>query len=100
MKDFAFGKENYLLIAVAVVFIIIGFVLMSGGGSPDGVSFNPAIFNARRIVVAPIVTVFGFALIVVGILRKPKESGDREVADTAADILKKPNKTVRAKTKK
>ena len=74
MKDFAFGKENYLLIAIAVAFIIIGFALMSGGGSPDGVSFNPGIFSARRIVVAPIVTVFGFALVVVGIMRKPKDT--------------------------
>ena len=40
-RDFAFGKENFLLIAVAVVLIVVGFLLMSGGGSKDGVSFNP-----------------------------------------------------------
>jgi uncharacterized membrane protein len=74
MKDFAFGKENFIVIAVAVVLIIIGFIMMSGGGSTDGVSFNPAIFSEQRIVVAPIVTVFGFALVVVGILRKPKDT--------------------------
>ena len=74
MKDFAFGKENFMIIAIAVVFIIIGFVLMSGGGAVDDVSFNPEIFSARRIVIAPIVTVFGFALVVVGILKKPKET--------------------------
>ena len=73
MKDFAFGKENYVIIAVAVLLIIIGFALMSGGGAKDDVSFNPAIFNARRIVLAPIVTVFGFALVVFGILKKPKD---------------------------
>ncbi len=73
MKDFAFGKENFVLIAIAVLLIIIGFVLMSGGGSQDGVSFNPEIFSVRRIVVAPIVTVFGFALVVVSIVKKPKE---------------------------
>ena len=74
MKDFAFGRENFIIIAVAVVFITIGFMLMSGGGSPDGVSFNPEIFSTRRIVVAPIVVVFGFALVVVGILKKPKDA--------------------------
>ena len=73
MKDFAFGKENFILIGVAVLFIVIGFMLMSGGGSTDGVSFNPEIFSTRRIVVAPIVTVFGFALVIVGILKKPKD---------------------------
>ena len=78
MKDFAFGKENFWLIAIAVALIIIGFVLMSGGGSPDGVSFNPAIFSARRIIIAPIITVIGFALVVVGILKKPKDTIDTD----------------------
>ena len=35
MKDFAFGKENFILIAAAVALIIIGFLLMSGGSSPE-----------------------------------------------------------------
>ena len=78
MKDFAFGKVNFIIIAVAVVFIIIGFVLMSGGGSKDEVSFNPEIFNMRRIVIAPIVTVFGFALVVYGIVKKPKDTIDKK----------------------
>lgn len=68
-RDFAFGKENFLLIAVAVVLIVVGFLLMSGGGSKDGVSFNPKIFSARRIVIAPLVTVLGFVTMIVGILR-------------------------------
>lgn len=68
-RDFAFGKENFLLIAVAVVLIVVGFLLMSGGGSQDGVSFNPEIFSARRIVAAPLVTVLGFVTMIVGILR-------------------------------
>jgi uncharacterized membrane protein len=74
MKDFAFGKENFIVIAVAVALIIIGFILMTGGGSEDGTSFNPAVFNGQRIVIAPIVAVLGFALVVVGIMRKPKEA--------------------------
>ena len=68
-RDFAFGKENFLLIAVAVVLIVVGFLLLSGGGSKDGVSFNPEIFSARRIVIAPLVTVLGFVTMIVGILR-------------------------------
>ena len=67
-RDFAFGKENFLLIAVAVVLIVVGFLLMSGGGSKD-VSFTPQIFSARRIVIAPLVTVLGFVTMIVGILR-------------------------------
>ena len=80
MKDFAFGKENFILIAVAVALITIGFLLMSGGSSPDGISFNPEIFSTRRIVVAPIVVVLGFALVVVGILKKPKDAPSTDMA--------------------
>lgn len=77
-RDFAFGKENFILIAVAVACIAIGFMLMSGGSSPDGVSFNPEIFSSRRIVVAPLVTMIGFILMIVGIL---KNSKGKEVAE-------------------
>ena len=73
-RDFAFGKENFLLIAVAVVLIVVGFLLMSGGGSKDGVSFNPEIFSARRIVIAPLVTVLGFVTMIVGILRNGNDT--------------------------
>lgn len=72
-RDFAFGKENFILIAIAIVFIVVGFMLMSGGGSVDRVSFNPEIFSTRRIVVAPIVTVLGFVIMIFGILKKSKE---------------------------
>lgn len=77
-QDFAFGKENYILIIAAVVVIIIGFALMSGGGSTDGVSFNPEIFSTRRIVLAPVVTIIGFGLMIVGILRNSKDKKTEE----------------------
>ena len=47
-RDFAFGKENFILIAVAVAVIAIGFMLMSGGGSQDPTGFNPEIFCHSR----------------------------------------------------
>lgn len=72
-KDFAFGKENFILVAIAVLLIIVGFALMSGGGSADGVTFNPEIFSARRIVVAPAVTMVGFILMVYGIVKNSKD---------------------------
>ncbi|MDR1357088.1 MAG: DUF3098 domain-containing protein [Tannerellaceae bacterium] len=76
-NDFAFGKENFILIAVSVVIIITGFVLMSGGGIPeDGISFNPEIFSVRRIVVAPVTTLAGFVLMVFAILRNSRDKKD------------------------
>ncbi len=82
-KDFAFGKENFMLIAGSVVLIIIGFILMSGGGSNDS-SFNPEIFSARRIVVAPVVAVIGFMGVIAGIMVKGKDAGKE--SDRNADI--------------
>lgn len=75
-RDFAFGKENFILIAVAIVFIVVGFILMSGGKSADGVSFNPEIFSARRIQVAPFVTVVGFVIMIFAILKKSKNTAE------------------------
>lgn len=71
-RDFAFGKENFILIAIAVVVIAIGFVLMSGGGAEEVTGFNAEIFSSRRIVVAPVVTLIGFVLMFVGILKNSK----------------------------
>ena len=71
--DFAFGKENFILTGIAILFIVVGFMLMSGGASEDGISFNPEIFSTRRIVVAPIVTMFGFLLMIVAILKNSKD---------------------------
>ena len=67
-RDFAFGKENFILFAVAGACFVLGFLLMSGGGSVDN-TFNPDIFSARRIVVAPVVTVIGFVMMIFGILK-------------------------------
>ena len=71
-KKFVFGKENFIILAVSIAIIIIGFWLMSGGKTTEETGFDPQIFSARRIVVAPIVTMIGFALVIVAILKKPK----------------------------
>lgn len=71
-----YNKKNYILMVVSVVIIILGFVLMSGGESADGVTFNPEMFSWRRIVLAPAVCVVGFALMVYAILAKPSKDND------------------------
>ena len=71
--DFAFGKENYMLMILGIVVIMVGFILMSGGGSDDPNVFNPEIFSARRITVAPILVMLGFIIEIAAILKKTKE---------------------------
>jgi len=72
-KNFAFGKENFILMAISIAIIILGFCLMLGSATKEGSEFNPAIFSSRRIIVAPVVTTIGFALVVWAILKKTKD---------------------------
>jgi hypothetical protein len=69
---FVFGPTNYKIMIAGLVVIFIGFLLMMGGGSEDPNKFNPEIFSTRRITVAPIVVLIGFAIEVFAIMYKPK----------------------------
>ena len=66
----ALTMKNYALIALGAVIIIIGFVLMSGGTAATAEQFNEDIFSFRRITLAPIVVVAGFAFEVYAILKR------------------------------
>lgn len=71
-----YSQKNYLLMGLSVLLILVGFLLMSGGGSEDPTAFNPEIFSPRRIVLAPIVCVAGFLLMVYAILVKPGKGSE------------------------
>ena len=77
-SNFALGRRNFILIAVSVLIIVIGFVLMSGAGSTED-AFNPEIFSTKRIKVAPVVCFFGFLLMIYSIIHRPK--GDDNKAE-------------------
>lgn len=71
--DFAFGKENYILMIVGILFLLTGFILMAGGGSEDPHVFSSEIFSHRRITVAPIIILIGFGIEFYAIIKKTKE---------------------------
>jgi len=71
--EFAIGKDSFKYIAIGVGILVIGFLLMAGGKTDDPNVFNPEIFSFRRITLAPIIVVFGFAFIGWAIMKKPKE---------------------------
>ncbi len=70
---FALGKENYRLLIIGFVIIIIGFLLMIGGKAENPNEFNPEIFSFRRITLAPIVVLIGFVFEIWAIMKKPRE---------------------------
>lgn len=53
-QKFAFDKTNFILLAIGMAVVIIGFLLMTGPSSTEGY-FEPDIFSVRRIKVAPAV---------------------------------------------
>ncbi|HSP11984.1 MAG TPA: DUF3098 domain-containing protein [Salegentibacter sp.] len=70
-QAFIFGKKNYTFMFIGLAVIALGFILMAGGGSDDPNSFSDAIYNFRRIRLAPTLVLLGFAIEVYAILLNP-----------------------------
>lgn len=77
MNNLAFGKQNYLLTAVGMAIVILGFILMSGSGTTEE-AFDPNIFSPLRIRVAPAICVVGYVLIIVAIMWRGKADKKHE----------------------
>ena len=77
-ENILFNEENYILLAIGLGIIIIGFMLMSGGAATNPNDFypnndpsqTPEIFSFRRITLAPIVIIFGFVFEIFAIMVK------------------------------
>ena len=70
---FLFGKRNYMIMIVGIIFITLGFIFMSGGGSDNPEVFNEEIYNWRRIRLAPTLVIIGLAIEIYAILANPKK---------------------------
>lgn len=69
---FPLGKENFKLLAIGFGIIVLGFILMSGGGSDNPAEFSEEIFSFRRIILAPLLVVGGFIFEIYAIMKKTK----------------------------
>ena len=69
-SNFAFGRSTYVSLGVGIATLILGYALMSGGGSDDPNVFDESIFSFRRITLAPTVVLAGYGLIFYAILKK------------------------------
>ena len=67
-----FSKENFWMMGACLVLIVLGYLLMSGGGSENG-NFNPEIFSTRRIIVGPLLSFLGFLLMAFAIIYSPRK---------------------------
>ena len=70
-QEFIFQKKNYMFMFIGIAFIVLGFILMSGGGSDDPNVFNDDIYNFRRIRLAPTLVLIGLGIEVYAILLNP-----------------------------
>lgn len=69
-KRYAFGKKNYRLLFAGLALLLIGYLLMIGGGSDNPEEFSKEIFNFRRLTLAPILVLAGYAMGIVAIMLK------------------------------
>jgi len=72
MKNFAFGKINFILIGISMAIVVLGFLLMIGASSNEKM-FDAEIFSTMRIKVAPVICLIGFLLIIPSILYRSKK---------------------------
>ena len=71
--SFAFSRINYILMIAGLVVLALGYLLLSGGGSDDPNTFNYAMFDTRRLFVAPLLIVVGFVVEIVAIMYKGRK---------------------------
>lgn len=67
---FAFGRENYILLLISMGLLLIGYFLMAGGKAENPEVFNPEVFSFRRITLAPVIVMAGYAMGIYAIVKK------------------------------
>jgi hypothetical protein len=72
--DFLFESLNYKILLIGIGVIVLGFILMSGGGSDDPKVFSEDVFSWRRIRLAPTVVLIGFGITIYSIFKKNKSA--------------------------
>ena len=72
-EKMALTARGIKLMIGGLLVMVAGFILLAGGGSDDPQVFNYAMFDFRRLVVAPVVIVAGIVVVVVAIMKRPGE---------------------------
>jgi uncharacterized membrane protein len=75
--SYPLGKINYIMMAVCLLLIIIGFALM-GGSANVGDKFNNDLFESSRVTTGPIIAFLGFVLMAFAIIYRKKDKNEPE----------------------
>jgi len=72
--NFAIPYRNLIFVIAGVLLMILGYILMTGGGSSDPSVFTgEQMFSFRRIVLSPLLILSGFVVEIFAIMYTPKE---------------------------
>lgn len=67
-----FRTTNYIIMAAGLIVLLIGYFCLRGGAVEDPNTFDGEIFNAQRLVVAPVLIFIGLVAEIVAIMWRPK----------------------------
>lgn len=71
---FPLQRQNFILLAVGVVLIIVGYALMLTAITNDPIEHQQAWNNPLAVTVAPILLVIGYAVVIpLALLYRPKQ---------------------------
>ncbi len=73
-----FTKINYIIMLIGIVVLMIGYILLSGGGTEDPTEFSEAIFDFRRMYAGPIMLTIGFLIELFAIMYRQKEKKEKK----------------------
>ena len=73
-----FRKVNYILMAVGVVILVIGYICLRGGGAESPNEFSYALFDTRRLDVAPILMLTGLVIEIFAIMWHPRKKKEED----------------------
>ena len=76
MANFSLPPKNVRFIIVGLVVMVAGYILMIGGGSSDPQVFNYDMFDFRRLVLSPLLVILGIVIIIVSIMKRPKDKAE------------------------
>ncbi len=73
-RQLPFKRENYKLMIIGVAVVALGYILMMGGAAEKPTDFSgDELFSFRRVFLAPFTVLTGYVIVLIGIMKKPKD---------------------------